>query len=58
MPLSAPGVKEDINGLDRIHMTKIKYIKRLGKHEAGRGKPALCCLILKMINMEFLGNDQ
>lgn len=38
VPLSAPGVKEDVNGLDRIHRTNIKYTKRLGKHEAGRGK--------------------
>lgn len=22
------------------------------------GKPALCCLILKMVNVEFLGIDQ
>lgn len=38
IPLSAPSVKEDINGLDRIHRSKIKYTRRLGKHEAGRGK--------------------
>lgn len=50
VPLSAPGVKEDINGLDRIHRGKKNILKVLESMKQAGGKPALHCLILKMVN--------